>query len=160
MIIYRSSHPYSCVLGQVPDVPGAYSDIQQHPENKTIPGLLIFQLGTRLYFANAKLMRERLRTLIKASVPPTQVVLIDMVYNHNLDITSAEMLENLIEEFHKDGIEIATTLMHEPFQQMACRCGLMEKIGKDHIFPSIDTAVQFFVDEGKIGAHETIAEQQ
>lgn len=45
VVIYRSSRPYSSVLGQEPKTPGVYSDIQEHPENETIPGLLIFQLS-------------------------------------------------------------------------------------------------------------------
>jgi high affinity sulfate transporter 1 len=159
MIIYRSSHPYSCILGQVPGLLGAYSGLREHPENKAIPGVLIFQLGTRLYFANAKLLRDRLRALIKASVPRPQLVLIDLAYSYTLDITSAEMLENLIEELRNEGIETALAVTHEPFKQMARRCGLMEKLGEDHLFPSVDAAVQMFVRDGKIGTAQTRAEQ-
>jgi MFS superfamily sulfate permease-like transporter len=153
-VIYLSSRPYSYVLGQVPGMPGAYGDIEQYPENKPIPGLLIFRLGLTLYFANARLMRDRLRALVKTSVPRPQTVLIDLVYNRKLDITSAEMLENLAEELHKDGIQLALRVAHEPVKQMARRCGLMAKIGENHIFPTVDAAVQAFVRNGKGGEHD------
>jgi MFS superfamily sulfate permease-like transporter len=74
--------------------------------------------------------------------------------------SGAEMLENLAEEFHQDGIQLALRVAHEPVKQMARRSGLMEKIGEDHIFPSLDAAVQTFVGDGKRGEHEMIPEQQ
>ena len=157
VVIYRSSRPYSSVLGQEPETPGVYSDIQEHPENETIPGLLIFQLSMTLYFANARLMRDRLRALVKESHPHT--VLIDMVNNFNLDITSAEMLENLVDEFHKGGIEVALAGVREPVKHMARHSGLIEKIGENHIYPSVDAAVQSFARDGKIGAFERNSEQ-
>jgi SulP family sulfate permease len=160
VVIYRSSRPYSSVLGQVPEAPGVYGDIQEYPENKTIPGLLIFQLSMTLYFANARLMRDRLRALVKESQPHPHTVLLDMVNNYNLDITSTEMLETLVEEFRKDGIEVALAEVHEPVKRMARHSGLMEKIGENHIFPSVDAAVQQFVRDGKIGEYEMNSEQQ
>ncbi len=160
VLIYRSSRPYCSVLGQVPRVPGAYSDMQEHPENTPIPGLLIFQLGMTLYFANAKLMRDRIRDLVKASQPPPRAVILNMVNNYNLDITSAEMLETLVDELHKKGIEVVMTEVHEPFKIMARKSGLMEKLGEDHIFPSVDAAVQKFLRDGKIGKYEKILEHQ
>ena len=160
VLIYRSSRPYCSVLGQVPRVPGAYSDMQEHPENTPIPGLLIFQLGMTLYFANAKLMRDRIRDLVKASQPPPHAVILNMVNNYNLDITSAEMLETLVDEMHKKGMEVVMTDVHEPFKIMARKSGLMEKIGGDHIFPSVDAAVQKFLRDGKIGKYEKNLEQQ
>ena len=160
VLIYRSSRPYCSVLGQVPRVPGAYSDMQEHPENTPIPGLLIFQLGMTLYFANAKLMRDRIRDLVKASQPPPHAVILNMVNNYNLAITSAEMLETLVDEMHKKGMEVVMTDVHEPFIIMARKSGLMEKLGEDHIFPSVDAAVQKFLRDGKIGKYEKILEQQ
>jgi len=160
VLIYRSSRPYCSVLGQVPRVPGVYSDMQEHPENTPIPGLLIFQLGMTLYFANAKLMRDRIRDLVKASQPPPRAVILNMVNNYNLDITSAEMLETLVDELHKKGIEVVMTEVHEPFKIMARKSGLMEKLGEDHIFPSVDAAVQKFLRDGKIGKYEKILEHQ
>ena len=160
VVIYRSSRPYCSFLGQVPGEPGVYSDMQEHPENIPIPGLLIFQLGMTLYFANAKLMRDRIRELVKASQPPPRAAILNMVNNYNLDITSAEMLETLVDELHKKGIEVVMTEVHEPFKIMARKSGLMEKLGEDHIFPSVDAAVQKFLRDGKIGKYEKILEHQ
>lgn len=82
-----------------------------------------------------------------------------MVNNYNLDITGAEMLENLVDEFHKGGIEVALAGVREPVKDMARHSGLMEKIGENHIYPSVDAAVQSFARDGKIGAFELNSEQ-
>lgn len=144
VFIYRSSRPSNSVLGQVPGVPGAYNDIKRHPEDTTIPGLLIFRPNATMYFPNATAMRDGIRTLVKTSKQPVRAVLIDMAANDQLDITSAEMLENLAEQLHNEGIELLLAEVHQPVREMAARSGLLEKIGAEQIFPTVDAAVQHF----------------
>jgi hypothetical protein len=55
---------------------------------------------------------------------------------------------------HKDGIQLALRVAHEPVKQMVRRSGLMAKIGENHIFPTVDAAVQAFVRNGKGGEHD------
>lgn len=40
-VIYRLSKPHIALLGRVPGMPGAYSDLTRHPENTPVPGILI-----------------------------------------------------------------------------------------------------------------------
>lgn len=65
-----------------------------------------------------------------------------------------------MEEFRKDGIEVMLAEVHEPVKQMAHHSGLMEKIGENHIYPTVDVAVQLFLRDGKIGGYEMNSEQQ
>ena len=93
-------------------------------------------------------MRDRIKALVKSSKPPVRAVLIDMTANDELDITSDEMLENLAEEFHREGIDIMLAEVHQPVMQMAERSGFVEKIGADQIFETVDEAVQHFQTAG------------
>ena len=52
-VVYRSSRPHLAVLGGIPDIPGAYSELSRHPENVPVPGVLIVRLDGPLYYANA-----------------------------------------------------------------------------------------------------------
>lgn len=57
-VIYKSSRPHGALLGRVPRVQGVYTDLERHPENTPVPGLIIFRLDSPLYFANASLVKE------------------------------------------------------------------------------------------------------
>ena len=52
-VVYQTSRPHLAVLGEVPDIPGAYSELALHPENKPVPGVLIVRLD------GADLLRQR-----------------------------------------------------------------------------------------------------
>ena len=52
-VIYRSSRPHLSSLGRVPGVPGAFTDLGRHPENVSVPDMLILRLDGPLYYANA-----------------------------------------------------------------------------------------------------------
>ncbi|MCJ7515920.1 MAG: SulP family inorganic anion transporter [Dehalococcoidia bacterium] len=150
IVIYRSSRPYGSVLGQVPGEPGAYTDIRRHPESKSIPGLLIFRFNSPLYFANATLFHSRLKEIIRLSTPPTKAVVVDMVTNDQLDITSIEMLEKLAAELERNRIEIMVAEVHQPVREMARRSGLAEHLDKARVFPTVDAAVQDFLKRNPV----------
>lgn len=145
IVIYRSSRPYGSVLGQIPGEPGAYSDIQRHPTNKPIPGLIIFRLNSPIYFANASLFHSRIKELIKESDQPVKAIIVDMVTNDRLDITSVEMLEKLAEELQRNNIAMMATHVHKPILEIVRHSGLAEHFNKVKLFPTIDAAVQDYI---------------
>ncbi len=143
--VYRSSRPYGSVLGQVPGEPGAYSDIQRHPENVSIPGLVIFRFNSPVYFANASLFHRRIRELVASSAEPVRAFIIDMVTNDRIDITSVEMLEKLTGELKKSGIALMVTQVHEPVRETIRRSGMGPHFAHVSVFPGIDAAVKSYL---------------
>jgi SulP family sulfate permease len=156
IVIYRSSRPYGSILGQVPGEPGAYTDIKRHPENKSIPGLVIFRFNSPLYFANASLFHSRLKELISESHPPAKAAIVDMVTNDQLDITSIEMLEKLAVELERNDIEIMVAEVHQPVREIARRSGLARHLDRAKVFPTVDAAVQDFLKRNPVkGSQQT-----
>lgn len=49
LVIYHSSRPNISVLGHAPGMEGVYSDLRRHPENSSIPGVLILRLNAPMY---------------------------------------------------------------------------------------------------------------
>ena len=144
-VIYKSSQPHVSVLGQVPGLIGAYTDIQRHPEDRPVEGLIIFRLNAPLYFANAPLIQSRLRELIGNSQPPPKAVILDMSACDGLDITSLEMLEKLVAELKKADIEMMVAEVHQPVRDMALRSGLANEFNRSQIFPTVDAAVNDYI---------------
>jgi SulP family sulfate permease len=61
----------------------------------------------------------------------------------SLDITGADMLKGLIVELKDEGIDIYMAEVHATVREFGERMELLEIIGEDHIFPTVDTAVRF-----------------
>jgi SulP family sulfate permease len=142
LIIYKSSRPHLASLGRTPGIPGAYSDLSRHPENTTVPGTVILRLDAPIYYANALTVRERAKALVAETQPPPRAVVLDAAGQDSLDITSAEVLKGLYLELKGKGIELYVAELHAPVREFSQRIGLLEIIGEDHIFPTVDAAVR------------------
>ena len=142
LVIWHATRPHLSVLGRVPGVPGAYGDVDRHPEYGRIPGLLALRLETPLLYANPTPVRDGIKRLVGTTDPPPKTVILDVGANERLDITSAEMLAQLLVTLRSAGIDLAIADARQPVIQMAQRSGLLDQLGQDHIFHTIDEAVQ------------------
>jgi MFS superfamily sulfate permease-like transporter len=140
LVIYRSSRPHLSSLGRVPGVPGAYSDLGRHSENRPVPGVLIARLDAPIYYANALTVRDRLRELVAQTEP--RVVILDAEDQDQLDITSAEVLAGLVKALHAHGIAVFVAQAHAPVLEAARPEGLDELVGRSHFFPTLEAAVR------------------
>jgi anti-anti-sigma factor len=142
-VIYHSSRPHIASLGRVPDVPGAYSDLARHAENTKVPGVMIVRLDGAMYYANALTVRDQIKTMIEEAKTQPRALLIDLDAQDRLDLTSADVLKGLLKELQGKGIAVYVADMHAPVREFGQRTGLLELIGEDHIFPTVDAAVRF-----------------
>jgi MFS superfamily sulfate permease-like transporter len=141
-VIYRSSRPHISRLGRVPGAPGAYSDLARHPENDPVPGVLIFRLDAPMYYANAITARDGVKAMIReAAVPPTAVVF-DAAAQDDLDLTSTQVLQGLVDELLREGIQVYFADVHAPVLAQAREHGMSAAIGDGHVFPTVDLAVR------------------
>ncbi len=60
----------------------------------------------------------------------------------DLDITSAEILEQLVDSLHAAGIDFAVADVRQPVIRRMQRSGLLDRIGEDRIFLTVDEAVR------------------
>jgi SulP family sulfate permease len=142
-VVYQSSRPHLSSLGRNPGTPGAYSDLTRHPDNIAIPGVVILRLDAPMYYANALTVRERAKAIIAQSQPPLRAVVLDAAGQDELDITSVDVLKSLVVDLKGKGITIYAAELHVPVREFAQRMGLLEMIGEDHVFPTVDAAVRF-----------------
>jgi SulP family sulfate permease len=142
-VIYRSSRPHLSSLGRVPGVPGAYTDIGRHPENEPVPGILILRLDGQIYYANALTIRDRVKAMVDDMEPPSRAVILDSTAQDQLDLTSINMLKSLVRELQGKGIAVYVAEVHAPVLELAHHTGLLDLLGEDHVFPTVDAAVRW-----------------
>jgi len=141
VLMYRSSRPHGAVLGRVPGEL-TYADIARHPENETFPGLLIFRLDGQLFFANAGLAVDRLNELLNATHPTPRVVIWNLEMTIDLDVTGADALLRLAQNLRDSGRDIVFARVRDPVRDVFRRCGLLDLIGEDHLYYTVDGAVE------------------
>jgi high affinity sulfate transporter 1 len=141
-VVYRSSRPHLSSLGRVPDVEGAYADLERHPENVPVPGVLIVRLDAPMYYANALTARDRLKAMLRAAAPPPRAVVFDGEGQDELDLTSAQMLRGLVVELRAAGLAVCFANVHAPVLERARETDLLDTVGLERIFPTIDQAVR------------------
>jgi SulP family sulfate permease len=140
-VIYRSSRPHISSLGRVLGVPGAYSDLTRHPGNIPVPGVLIVRIDGQVYYANALTVRDRVKAMIAEMESPPRAVIFDFGAQEMIDVTSRDIARGLTKELHGNGIEVCLADVHAPVLEIGGKMGLLETVGQDRVFPTVDAAV-------------------
>jgi high affinity sulfate transporter 1 len=147
-LVLRASQPRLAVLGRIPDRL-QLSDIRRHPENKTIPGLLIVRPENGLFFANAAGIREAIIAEMTSSEAPVKAVLLDLGATTDLDVPSADTLAELSEELHSHTVRLMLMHVIMPVRQMLESAGAMEKIRAQDVFIGPAEAIMdYFSSQG------------
>jgi high affinity sulfate transporter 1 len=142
-IFKRAWQPYSTVLGKPPGVPG-YHDLQHYPDAEQVPGLLIVRWSAPLFFANANLFRDRIRSLVKEASPAPLWVLVAAEPITDIDTTAGSMLADLDLELNSAGIHLAFAELQTSVRDAIVRYGLLDTIDQGHLYPSVTEAVKAF----------------
>jgi MFS superfamily sulfate permease-like transporter len=132
-LVLRASHPRLAILGRAPSRL-EFNDINRHPDNKTVPGLLIVRPENGLFFANAAGIREAILAELRAATVPVQAVLLDLGATTDLDVPSADMLDTLHEDLSSSNVRFMLMRMIMPVRQMLDLAGVMEKINPQDVF--------------------------
>ena len=140
------------MLGHVDDVRG-FHDIKRYPNAARIPGLLLFRWDAPLFFANSELFQERLLQAVEESPTPVRRVVVAAEPVTSVDVTSADMLLELIRVLNERGITLHFAEMKDPVRDKLKRFELMELVGAERFHPTIDSAVDYHLGkaEGSTG---------
>ena len=138
--------PYSAVLGQAQGVKG-FHDTQRYPDARLIPGLVLFRWDASLFFANAELFHDRVIDALAASPTPVRWLVIAAEPITSVDVTSADMLAELDETLRAAGIKLCVAEMKDPVKDKLKRFGLYTLLGEAAFFPTIDDAVDGYLQK-------------
>ncbi len=141
ILIYRASRPHAAALGRVPNE-RTYSDMARHPENETLPGLLLFRLDGQLFFANSGFAVDRLNQLLSVTEPPPRVVIWNLESTTDMDVTAAESLIRLVHDLRESGRDLVFARVGSSVLGVFERSGLLDLLGEDHFYLTVDSAVK------------------
>jgi MFS superfamily sulfate permease-like transporter len=135
----RSWWPHGVVLGRADGIDG-WHGIDRYPEAAQVPNVIVYRWEAPLFFANAGAFREQVRRLVRESSPEWIVVQCEAITD--IDVTAAEMLQQLDTELNSIGTHMAFAEMRSRLQDQTLRYGLFETLDRDHFFPTLDSALR------------------
>ena len=151
MLIYRTSHPQSAVLGQLPGEE-AYRDVRLHPEARTFPGLLIWRPGGDLFFASIGRLGEELKAALAANHPPAKHVLLDAESVNFIDISACDALMNSIKELQSQGITFAFARVRDEVRRRLRLGGIEAIVGASNFYERVTDGVLAWQEQERLTA--------
>jgi MFS superfamily sulfate permease-like transporter len=129
LMLARVSRPHIAFLGQVPGT-NSYSDMDRHPENEPLSGVIAFRPEASLIYVNADAVLERvLDRLGEARPAAVRLVACDLSAAPYLDLAGSRMLHELHAELARHGIALRIVGAHGSVRDLLRAEGLEEKVG-------------------------------
>ena len=139
--VRRSARAHDAVLGWVERI-DRYGDVSVHPSAKVTPGVVVYRLDDRLFFANARYVKGRIREAVRAAPTPTSWLVFDAVAVTHVDTTGIEALEDITNDLRRDGITLVVAHMRSRIREQLDHAGLVDTIGAEHFYPTVRAAVE------------------
>ncbi|MFC6599636.1 SulP family inorganic anion transporter [Kitasatospora paranensis] len=139
-LLSRVARPHDAVQGLVPGVPGMH-DIDDYPQARTVPGLVVYRYDSPLFFANAENFRSRALAAVAEERDPVRWFVLNTEANVEVDITALDAVEALRAELADRGVVFALARVKQDLQDELDAYGLTGSVGADRIFPTLPTAV-------------------
>jgi MFS superfamily sulfate permease-like transporter len=137
--------PHFAVLGRVEGMKG-YHDLKRYPDARQVPGLLLFRWDAPLFFANAELFQSRVLETVDASPTPVRWLVVGAEPITSVDVTAADILDDLDRILRAAGIEFCFAEMKDPVKDKLKRFGLHTHLGEERFFATIGEAVNSYLE--------------
>ena len=139
--VRRSATPHDAVLGWVERL-DRYADVRLHPSARVVPGVLVYRLDDRLFFANAHYVKGRIREAVAGAPAPIHWLVFDGEALNHVDATGVRTLTELIESLREESITFVFARLHGHMSDHLEAAGVLDLVGEEHLYPTVRAAVQ------------------
>jgi MFS superfamily sulfate permease-like transporter len=139
--VHRHYSPKDAVITSTDD--GRRIPTTPTPEVRTEPGLVVYDFGVGLFYANATRLSTAVLMLVDAPDPPRWFVLsADTV--DDVDFTAGQTLVELAHQLRQRNIVFAVAEPRPAVRAQLDQFGLTDAIGPDHFYATLDAAIAAF----------------
>jgi SulP family sulfate permease len=111
LILRIVSSPHVAFLGRIPGT-NRYTDIKRHPDNETLPGVLLFRVEAPLLYFNVANVYQTLWAGIISAGPELKVVIFDLSTSAYIDSSGARLIKRLYLNLEARGITLKVAEAH------------------------------------------------
>jgi sulfate permease, SulP family len=147
-LLYQANHPPLYIVGRKPGSDVFRPMTGEHPEDETIPGLLIVRTEGRMTFASAPQVGERLWSLINDSAP--KVVILECSAIPDFEYTALRGMISLEEKLSGNGIIMWLATLNPAAYTVVERSPLGKTLGTGRMFRNLNEAVKAYEKQAKM----------
>jgi len=135
-----SARPQSYVLGRIPGTT-SWEALGHHEHPEEVPGVVVFQFLAPLYYANAAHFRAEAHRALGRALTPPKLFVLDADAMTDIDFTGTRALRTFLDEVDRAHIAFVMARVVGTTPRNLARGALLDRIGRDHLFHTIDGAV-------------------
>jgi MFS superfamily sulfate permease-like transporter len=142
-----SARPSVHVMGLIPGTT-SWAPVERPGTQAEVPGVVVVLFAAPLYYVNAEHFRTQMSAALGRGGAATRALVLDVVGMHDMDFTGSLVLTRLLDELSARGIGVGMARAGDHLVQNLERAGLLERIGRQHLYPSVDEAVRSLAPSG------------
>ncbi len=143
MLVYKSVKPHIAILGQVPNT-HFYRNRKRFKDVFIDQEILIIRFDAQLHFANTAYFKDKLQEFAEFKGKKLKLLIIDGESMNNLDSSAIYALGEILDYFKHKNVDVVFTGLKGPVRDTINKSGLINKIGIDRCFMSIQEAVDCY----------------
>jgi SulP family sulfate permease len=140
---YQAADPPVYVLGRKPGTNVFRPLSKEHPEDETFPGLVLFRLLGRLFFANTSNIADKLRRLLGTEIP--KVVVFDLSAVPDIEYTALKVLTEAENRLRSQGISLWLVGLNPGVLQTIQRSSLGKVLGRETLHYNLEMAIATYL---------------
>ena len=137
----RTARPRDVVLGRVPGTEHWIPPDVGRP-TEGVPGVIVYLMYAPLWYGNAGYFRSRVGQIVASAPHPVHALVLDADAMSDIDFTGARTLGELATELRQQGVALAIARSSHDVHHDLKHSGLLQSIGQDRLFTSVDEAVK------------------
>jgi MFS superfamily sulfate permease-like transporter len=137
VFLYKSMRPTVATLSRHEDK--AFRDALTHGL-KECQHVTLIRFDGPLFFANASYLEDQIAERMRTMKKLEHIIIVCNGIN-DIDASGEEALSLVIENVRSAGLDISFSGVNEAVMKVLKRTHMLEKIGNDHIYPTMETAV-------------------
>lgn len=127
-LLRMMANPHVAVLGRIPGST-RFSDANRHTSNERFPGLFLFRVEAPLLYFNVDTISSTVLGAIHRESTAVKLAVCDLSTSPYIDAAGAGMLEHLVGELEREGIQFKVAEAHAEVREILRATGISESLG-------------------------------
>ncbi len=140
-LAYRSSRVHVDALGRIPGEKAGWGAIQEHPERRETPGVLVLRLDAPLFWANCESTHETILSAVDGR-DDLHALILNLEASGQMDTTTVEMLTSLLAELDAMSIDLYIARLQYQARVVLDKAGFTADLGEGRMWHSISATVE------------------
>jgi len=137
-LVYVVTHPRMSMLGRERGTQ-VFRDLGEHPDDETLPGVLVLRMDGGVFFATADAFQDRVRSALLD--PHLNGVVLHFAGVNFVDSQGAAAVAEVIRMAEDSGVELRLAAVRPAVRRVLERDGTVDRLGSDHIHGNVHRAL-------------------